>query len=292
MRETLAAQPVALSEELASVQLAQEAPEGEATALGGDAERYVVTRGVAVVPVRGLLTPNSAMLERYLGWTTYFGLEETMDHLAASEDVSAVVLDVDSPGGLVTGLEAAAEAIARCAAVKPVHALVAPLAASAAYWLASQARDITVTPGSLVGSIGVALIASAPVQPDIMGMQTIPMVSSHARAKRPDVSTEEGRAELQRWLDESEVRFHAAVARGRGIAEADLPERLSVSADTAWGGGVYAPDDAVSRGLADTVETRAAFYARILAAYAPRPSARRTASFTARAAAAAALAAS
>lgn len=270
--------------------------EPEAAARGGGMsaaapERFTVQRGVAVVPVRGLLTPNSAILERWLGWTTYFGLAETMADLHGRADVSAVALEIDSPGGLVTGIDAAAQAIAAVAAVKPVHALVNPLAASGGYWLGSQAREITMTPGSVVGSIGVAVTASAPVQPDNWGDQRFIMTSTHARAKRPDPTTDEGKAELQRSLDEAEARFHAAVSAGRNIAPTEMAARLSVTGDPKDGGATFAPSDAIQRGLADQVQSRAAFYDRIFGAYAPQPRTTVSRGYAARAAAAAALAA-
>ncbi|AZB60804.1 S49 family peptidase, partial [Cereibacter sphaeroides] len=214
-------QPMALAEDLAAPLLAMPIPEGaadpaaaaRAPAAGPSTpDRFTVSRGLAVVPVRGILTPNMAQYERWFGWATYHGLAETLAHLAASEDAAAIVLEIDSPGGLVCGIEAAAEAIAAAAAVKPVHALVSPLAASAAYWLASQAAEIVMTPGAVAGSIGVALTAAAHVQPGANGAQIFEMSSRHARAKRPDASTEAGRAELQRSLDEAEAAFHAAVS--------------------------------------------------------------------------------
>lgn len=232
-------------------------------------ERFVVQRGLAIAPIRGLLTPNMAVFERWLGWSTFFGIEETMAELAADDDVRAIAVPVDSPGGMVRGCEAAAEAIAAAAAVKPVHVLASPLCASAAYWLASQATTITMTPGSDVGSIGVAMSIGAPVAPNGAGDQWFDFLSSHARAKRPDPTTETGQAECARQLDEIEALFHAAVAAGRGIPEADLLSRLSVTDDAQDGGAVFNPQQAVARGLVDGVETRAAFFERMAAFAAP-----------------------
>ncbi|WP_435988541.1 S49 family peptidase [Sulfitobacter sp. SH24] len=234
-------------------------------------ERYAVARGLGVVPVRGLLTPNMFLFEKYMGWTTYQGLEASMADLVSNEDCSAIVLDMDSPGGMVLGIEGAAAAIAAAASVKPVHVLVNPLSASAAYWLASQASDITITPGALVGSIGVRLTASSPQETDNWGDRWFEISSSNARAKNPDPATEAGMAELRRALDETEAQFHAAVSAGRGIDPGQLTAQLSVTGDPADGGAVFGPGQAVARGLGDTVESRDAFYARVMADYAPAP---------------------
>jgi len=256
-------------------------------------QRHVEVRGVAVMPLRGLLTPNSEVLERYMGWATFQGIEAVADEMAAREDISALVVDADSPGGLVIGGQAAVQAIARLAAVKPVYALVNPLAASMAYFIISQATEIVVTPGGECGSIGTMRSTAWPVQPDNWGEQVSIHLSSHARAKVPDPTSERGRAEIQRSLDEAEAEFLAAVAAGRGIPAEDLPGRLSVTTDAADGGAMYRPQDAIARGLADRIETRAAFYERIFAAHAPQPKKAAAArmGLTAQAAAAAALAA-
>ncbi|ANB35964.1 ClpP class serine protease [Rhodovulum sulfidophilum] len=239
-------------------------------------ERFAVARGVAVMPVRGVLTPNAEILERYLGWATFAGIEASCGALAAQEDVAAVVIEFDTPGGLVLGGAAAAGAIAALAAVKPVHALVNPLAASMGYHLASQCSEIAMTPGSLAGSIGIMRQAGWPVGPDRAGQQWQIFTSTHARAKLPNPETEAGRAEIRRDLDAHEAAFHADVARGRGIAPGDLAARLSVTDDPTDGGATFGPEAAIARGLADRAETRLAFYDRIFAAHAPRPAARRS----------------
>lgn len=261
------------AQSMLSLPLAQmDAVDAGQTEMAASGERFVVSRGVAVVPVRGLLTPNMFILERWLGWTTYHGLEQTMTELAANDEVSAIVLEVDTPGGFVLGIQSAADAIITAKGAKPVHVLVNPLCASAGYWLASQATDISATAGSVIGSIGVALMAGSFMQPGAFsGMQLFEMASSHARAKRPDPATDEGRDELQRSLDETEALFHAAVAQGRGIPVDNLTERLSVTDDPADGGATFDVAGAINRGLVDRAEPRRAFYDRIYSAYAPKP---------------------
>lgn len=234
-------------------------------------ERFAVSRRVAVMPIRGILTPDAVMLERWLGWATYQGIEQACAELAANDDVSATILDVNSPGGLVLGLDGGARAIAALAAVKPVHVIVNPLAASAAYFLASQASDITMTPGSEAGSIGTMRMSAWPVEPNHWGEQEGIHLSSHARAKYPNPTGETGLTEIQRSLDEAESIFLDAVAAGRKLDRATLPARLSVTGDDQDGGAVFRVAECIKRGLADKEETRAAFYERVFAEYAPPP---------------------
>lgn len=289
----------ALCAEHASPVFAAQLPEG-ASAYDGAVQievgaRFVVQRGVAIVPVRGLLTANMFAYERYMGWTTYHGLAETMALLAANDQVTAIVLEGDSPGGTVVGIEAATDAIAAAARVKPVHALVNPTAVSAAYWVLSQATDITMTPGGQVGSIGIQYQGAAPVQADMHGDQGYVVRSSNARAKNPDPSTEAGAALILSRLDQYEAIFHAAIVAGRGIAADDLTARISATDDPVDGGATFGFAQAQARGLADAQATRADFYADMFDRYAPatRPAGSRAGAraFSAMAAAAAAIAA-
>ncbi len=285
-----AATDLAICAQSAQPLLSLPMPEAETKAMTNAAmiargERFAISRNVAVVPVKGLLTPNFFALERWLGWTTYQGLEDTLSQLANNEEVSAVLLEFDTPGGMVLGVEAANAAIAACAKVKPVHALVNPLCASAGYWLACASIEITATAGSLIGSIGTmrgAYAAEAPFYE---------FRSSHAQAKNPDPTTNDGKAEIQNVLDLAEAKFHQAIATGRKIDLADLPARLSATDDVKDGGRAFEVAEARSRGLIDTVETRDAFYARIFAKYGPKPRASARRAMAAKAKAARAIAA-
>ncbi len=294
LRTMLGGGIMALHEASAQPLLAQPMPQtvaGEPVQMAGPQapERFTIERGVAVVPVRGVLTANSMMLERWMGWATYQGLTETCAQLASDEAVAAIVLEFDTPGGMVLGCAGAAAAIAELGRVKPVHALVHPLAASAGYWLASQAREISVAPGASLGSIGAGVMTGAYVQPGQgSGIQLYEFTSPHARAKWPDPSTEEGRTEILRRLAEAEARFHVAAAAGRGMTPEDLRSRASVTEDVRDGGALFDGAEAVKRGLADREESRMAFYTRILGTYGPAP--RRAASRSALARAQVALA--
>jgi ClpP class serine protease len=289
----------ALCAEQAAPVLAAQLPE-EASASDGKVQiaagdRFAVQRGVAIVPVRGLLTANMFAYERYMGWSTYHGLAETMALLAENDQVTAIVLEGDSPGGTVVGIEAATDAIAAAARVKPVHALVNPTAVSAAYWVLSQATDITMTPGGQVGSIGIQYQGAAPVQAGMQGSQGFVFRSSNAQAKNPDPSTEAGAALILARLDQYEATFHAALVAGRGIAADDLAARISATDDPVDGGATFGFAQAQARGLVDAQATRDAFYADMFDRYAPsaRPASSRSGAraFGAMAAAAAAIAA-
>lgn len=198
-----------------------------------------VIDGVALVPVRGLLMRSMSR------W--FWSYEEIARDIAlaqADPRVKAIVLDVDSPGGLVSGCADAAAAI-RASGPKPVEAFVGGLGASAAYWIASAARRVTVGSGAVLGSIG-SVIEYVDVEPmfEKMGARIVRVVAAQSPNKRLDPESPEGRAELQALVDASGAEFVAAVARQRGVPEDSVLARFGQ-------GLVFDGAEAVRRGMAD-----------------------------------------
>ena len=74
---------------------------------------------------------------------------------SADDDVKAVVVRIDSPGGSATASDIIYQAILECAAVKPVIASMASVAASGGYYVACGAPTILAEPSTITGSVGV-----------------------------------------------------------------------------------------------------------------------------------------
>ena len=85
----------------------------------------------------------------------YSAIRASVRRALADPNARTVDLVIDSPGGSVLGLPETADVIHAANRIKPVRAFVTGIAASAAYWLASQASTITLTPSGEVGSVGV-----------------------------------------------------------------------------------------------------------------------------------------
>lgn len=110
-------------------------------------------RAVAVIPVVGVIANRAHSMGA--------GADVVGARLAsavANERVSAIVLDIESPGGTVTGVPELAERIYQARQVKPVVAVANGLMASAAYWIGAAASEVVVTPSGEVGSIGVFML--------------------------------------------------------------------------------------------------------------------------------------
>lgn len=205
-----------------------------------------VRDGVAVVPMLGPIFPRANLVNSSAGGTPLDALMRDFRVAQAAGSVDRVVLLVDSPGGVVSGLGEASEAIR--GAAKPVSAFVTGMGASAAYWLASQASELVLEPAASVGSIGVVASVSRQEAPGTDGRRTHEVVSSHAPRKRPDVTTEDGRAALQEEVDALESVFIAAVAKGRKVPASVVRQEFGQ-------GAMVAARAAVERGMADRIGT-------------------------------------
>ncbi|WP_229193601.1 S49 family peptidase, partial [Bradyrhizobium brasilense] len=86
------------------------------------------------------------------------GVAAQVARAADDQDVAGIILDVDSPGGTVSATVEAAGAVAAASTKKPVIAVANTLAVSAAYWIASQAGELVMTPSADVGSIGAMIM--------------------------------------------------------------------------------------------------------------------------------------
>lgn len=200
----------------------------------------------AVVPMIGTIFPRASMVGASTGGTDLATIMRDMRVASASSDVQRIVMLVDSPGGVVSGLGEAAEALR--ASTKPITAFVTGYAASAAYWLASQAGEIVMDRSAAVGSIGVIASMSRQEAPDAQGRRGYEVVSTGAPMKRPDPSTEEGRAVIQAQVDAIEAIFVADVAAGRGVPAARVRSEFGQ-------GAMIDAQAAIAAGMADRIGT-------------------------------------
>jgi signal peptide peptidase SppA len=180
---------------------------------------------VAVIPLSGILTPRGSFLSMLFGggMRGLVGFREQFREAMNSADVGTIVLDVDSPGGLVSLIPETAEEVFQARGSKPIIAVANTLAASAAYWIASQADELVVTPSGEAGSIGVYMIHR-----DVSGMNArVGVAPQYVKAGRyktegnPDEPLgDEGEAQWQAECDELWGMFVNAVAQGRGVSAA------------------------------------------------------------------------
>ncbi len=116
--------------------------------------------GIAVLPVSGTLVSRTRALQPYSGMTGYNGIIARLQQAASDPMVDGILLDMDTPGGMVAGAFDCADIIARVRDIKPVWALANDMNCSAGQLLASAASRRLVTQTARTGSIGVMMAHS------------------------------------------------------------------------------------------------------------------------------------
>jgi signal peptide peptidase SppA len=207
--------------------------------------------GIAVLPLRGTIAHRAGMMTEASGGTSTEAFSAQFREFLSDSEIGAIVLDVDSPGGTVTGVEELAAEIQQARGVKPIVAHVNAMAASAAYWIASAAEEISVTPTGAVGSIGVFTSHQ-----DRSGMyEQMGVKNRLISAGKYKVEANpfgpldpEAEANLQSEVDHYYGMFTKAVARGRGVPVATVREGYGQ-------GRMVLAQEALAAGMVDYVET-------------------------------------
>lgn len=207
-----------------------------------------VRNGVAAIPVHGVITPRLDLFTILFGGTALDCLARDIQTALDDNEVHAILLDIDSPGGVAVGPAEMAEIINHAKSIKPVWSYAGRNCCSAAYWLAAATDKILCHKSALLGSIGV--VSTIPVQetPDADGYKYIEVVSTHAKNKRPDPRTPEGLDTIRAELDALESEFIKSVATYRKLPEDTIKSNFGQ-------GGVLIGDKAVAVGMADALAT-------------------------------------
>ena len=206
---------------------------------------------VAVMPLYGIIN------QRYAGdfWgpsgTSVQQFTQQFRQAVNDPNVKAIVIDVDSPGGSVSGVDELASEIFQARSKKQIIAVSNSLCASAAYYIASQASEMVVSPSSLTGSIGV--YSAHEDDSEMLSSMGVKVTLISAGKYKVEGNNFEplgdgARAAMQGMVDSFYGLFVKAVARGRGVKASAVQNGFGE-------GRVLTAGDAVKAGMADRIGT-------------------------------------
>ena len=181
--------------------------------------KFVEKRGnIGILNIRGPIVRYGGMMELSADVRSLESYAKEFKVLEEDPSVEVIVLNIDSPGGEAAGISQFATYIRN--SPKRVVAYIDDLGASAAYWIASAAKEIYASTTAFVGSIGVVFtIIDDSEKQKKEGIEKIEIVSVQSPKKRPDVKSEEGRKQIEVWANDLSDKFIKAVARYRGVSE-------------------------------------------------------------------------
>jgi len=194
---------------------------GLGTAAAAKPQDPIREGATTIIPLTGALSPRGS----YNGTSTERFANQVRE-AGADPKVGAIIVPIMSPGGLVYGTAEAGDAVYEVRQSKPIVAVASPYAFSAAHWIGTRASAFYASTSAGVGNVGVrgGHVDRSGLE-DKIGMKTTLIASSPEKiAGHPYAPlSDEDRAEMQAEIDEMNQAFVAAIARGRGIAAADVP---------------------------------------------------------------------
>ncbi len=201
----------------------------------------------AVIPLTGFLDQHPGWLLQALGGTSTDQFASTIDQASRNKSIGRIIINADSPGGTIGGVQAAAAAVRRAAERKPVVAIANSLMASAAYWICSQATHLFGSPGAEIGSIGIVCIHH-----DFSEAEQAAGIRTTIIREPPDKSAgnpHERLSDAARANVEERIRIHywdfvGDVANGRNTSTATVRDHFG-------GGMCLLTPQAIDVGMAD-----------------------------------------
>lgn len=228
--------------------------------------------GVAVIPIHGTIIPRASAFGDVSGGTSVMGIRTAFREAMAAGDIASIVLDIDSPGGMVDGVPELAGEMRSARGRKRITAVANTEANSAAYWLATQADEVVVSKSATVGSIGVFTAhEDQSVADEMAGIKTT-LISAgkfKTEANPFEPLSDDARSHMQSLVDNYYGMFVSDVARGRGTGIAAVRDGFGQ-------GRVVSATEAIRTGMADRVATLDDVIAEHLAAVRGGPAATTT----------------
>lgn len=225
-----------------------------------DGKDFATVDGVAVLEVDGTLVNKNGTIGPDCGMTGYDGLRTQIMAALSDNDVKAIALSIESPGGEVAGCFDLAEFILAAREVKPIWAIVDGMAASAAYALASACHRVTCSAVGMLGSIGV-IVAHANFS-KMLEKEGIDVSLIYSGSHKADGNPFEPlpaavRAALQAEIDTIWDQFADLVGRGRGLAAKAVQDLQAETYLAAGARGLKLCDavQAPAEALAELIET-------------------------------------
>ncbi len=202
---------------------------------------------IAIIDISGPMVNKHNCATIFFGCCSYLDIIDAVDRVAEMDNIEKVIFNIDSPGGMVTGCDNCASAISGINI--PTEARVDNMAASAAYWIASQCDYIVATSlTASFGSIGVVIeYWDSTKAYENAGYQKVVITSENAPNKRLDALDDDDRRKIKVSLTEIEEIFIRRVAEGRKTSRSEVLAKFGQ-------GGMVIAEKSKNAGMIDNVE--------------------------------------
>lgn len=213
---------------------------------------FRVVGSTGILPVEGVIMPKADIFTQLFGGATLDVLTRDFKALVQDDSIETIILDIDSPGGVVTGVQEFADLVFQAGQVKDVIAISSSIMTSAAMWIGAAATKTFITSDTVMsGSIGVVVshVDFSELE-KMLGIKTTEITAGKFKRIFSNVEplSEEGRAELQSQVDHIMDVFVGDIAKFRNATVDVVKEDMA-------DGKLFIGDKAVNAGLVDGIIT-------------------------------------
>jgi protease-4 len=183
-----------------------------ATIIGTGETSLTTKEGVGLVEVKGMILDSKETIRQ-------------LRYFLKQDSVKAVVLRVDSPGGIVAPSQEIYAEVKKFAAKKKILVSMGSLAASGGYYISAPATMIYANPGTITASIGVILkLSNIEALMDKIGIKSHTLKTGKFKDSGSPFRqfSAEDRTMLQSVIDNTHEQFVKAVAEGRKLPLEDV----------------------------------------------------------------------
>jgi protease-4 len=183
-----------------------------ASTLIGGGNSQTSKDGIGLIEVKGMILDSKETIRQ-------------LRYFLKQDSVKAVVLRVDSPGGIVAPSQEIYAEVKKFAAKKKIIVSMGSLAASGGYYISAPATMIYANPGTITASIGVILkLSNIEALMDKIGIKSYTLKTGKYKDSGSPLRefSAEDRAMLQSVIDNTHQQFIRAVAEGRKLPIEDI----------------------------------------------------------------------
>jgi signal peptide peptidase SppA len=178
---------------------------------------------VAVVPLKGVISHRMGGMTEMSGGMSTERFAGMLRQVLADDQIGAILIDVDSPGGTIAGVTELHAEIMAARGKKPIVAHVNALGASAAYWIASAADEVVSTPSGQIGAIGVITAhVDTSKMDEADGITRTVFSAGKFKAEGHGPLSDEAKAAIQARVDEAYAVMVKDIARARGVKASEV----------------------------------------------------------------------
>jgi signal peptide peptidase SppA len=209
--------------------------------------------------ITGTITPKADILSFIFGGSPLDVMTRDFKALVKDDDVKAIILEINSPGGVVHGAQEFANLVFEAREVKPIITISSTMMASLAMWIGAAASDVFITDDTIVTGSLSAIINHIDVSglEKSLGIKTTQIATGKFKTISSMFAplTDEGRAELKGQVDHITGVMVADIAKFRGVDVKTVNSKMaegrtfigSQGVEAGLIDGIISPDELIER---------------------------------------------